>query len=97
MEKGLIVGFVGYLLIFIFATSIPVYVFLKARLVKEICALFSLILSVGLINLHGFVLSSLRSVSHPSLSEFYEVFWIIPPVVVYVSCVYVERKKEEKG
>jgi hypothetical protein len=97
MDKGLLIGLVSYLLIFIFATGMPVYIFIKARLLKELCALFSLILSVVLINLHFFVLSRLQLVSAPFLSEFHEVFWLIPPIVVYFCCFFIQRKKKEQS
>lgn len=92
MDEGLIIGFVGYLLIFLLATGIPVYIFIKAQLLKELCALLSIVLSVGLINLYFFISSKLRLISTIVLNEFHEVFWVIPPIVVYLYCLYLQRR-----
>jgi hypothetical protein len=91
MDKSLLVSYGKYLLIFILATGIPVYIFIKARLLKEVCALFSIIISIALINLNFHFMSGSRSFP-PPLSEFHEILWILPPIIVYVSCSYIHKR-----
>jgi hypothetical protein len=92
MNKSLFVVYTSNLLIFLFSSGIPIYIFVKTRLMKELCALISIGLSIGLINLYFFIGSKMHLASNTSLNEFHEVLWIITPTIVYLCCIYIQRR-----
>ena len=96
MNRGLLIGLIGYIVIFVISCGIPIYLFNKMRLVKIVCVLIAVVLSVGLINVYFLIWSRMGSAFHPLLNEFQEVFWLIPPIIVYLSCSYVQTKRKRQ-
>jgi hypothetical protein len=92
MNQRYFIGFIAYLAIFLFSSAIPIVIFAKTRLQKEVCTLISLGLTVGLINLYFFIGAKMQLPSTAFLNEFHEIFWIIPPFFVYLSCFFIQRK-----
>lgn len=91
MDQNLLIGYITYLLIFFLSTTSPLFIFFKTRLMKEICVLISLVLSIGLINLYFHIGGKMNLGSTAFLGEFYEIFWVIPPIVTYFSCLSLKK------
>ena len=96
MDKGLLVVCSIYLLVFLLSSGVPLYLFLKTRLLGELCALFSAVLSVISINLFFFIGKTLNLPYSPLLRYTYELFWLVPPIFVYCYCLVIRRKKDKK-
>lgn len=93
-----------YLLIFYLpvisvSVLIPVYIFKKTRILKEVTAIIGMVLFIGLLNLFGFLLStfglSIKSSRHSHLSEAYGVLSLIIPMGVYLICWYFDKKRKK--
>lgn len=86
----------SYFVIFLLSTLIPIFIYRKTKWWHIGVSLISLFLTICLINLYFYVGYYFRWPTHPAFHEFHEVFWIIPPIIVYLYCRY-RDKKDMKG
>jgi hypothetical protein len=90
-----------YIIILLVSSSIPVLIVIKFKslLVTVICVFISAALSILMINLL-ILTGPTRVYSENGLfiwSEFHEVFWIFPPIIVIFICsIYFYKKKSAK-
>ena len=86
-----------YLLIFLIASIIPILLFIKFRIYLIACILISLILTILVINIYFH-----SSLPQGKTGEFYEIFWITPPIFVFIVGILYrilssKRRVESKG
>lgn len=70
----------AYLLIFLISSTIPIYAFFKSKVTLPwLCCLISFGLTIVLFNIY-----SVSPLLKGKTGEFYEVFWLIPPIFVWI-------------
>ena len=77
---------------FMISSIVPIYLRVKFRFRIWSCSLISLGLTLLLIN--GFNVLPFLPVGKSKTGEFYEVFWVIPPVFVGAVIFYLSRRKK---
>ncbi len=85
-----------YLAIVAVSIFLPVYIFKRTRMLKEVTAILSMILFIGLFNFWlwlGLDPVSLRQL--PPLNEAHGVLWLIVPIAVYIVCWHSEKKSKK--
>ncbi len=73
----------NYFIIFLIASMLPILLFYKFKINIYVCTLICFILTIIFINISFILLFSKNKAS-----EFYEIFWIIPPVFVFIVCKF---------
>ena len=78
-----------FALMFLISSTIPIYAFIKSKVTAPFfCSLISLGCTV--------LLSFLYSVSplpQGKTGEFYEVFWLMPPIFVLITTIFLSKIK----
>lgn len=100
MERGLysfLLSSLSYLIIFLLSTSVPILIYRKTNWWCVGISFISVLLTILFINIYSHVGYYFRWPIHPAFQEFYEVFWLIPPIVVYFYCRFLERKKNDRN
>ena len=97
MDHGLLIDGLAYLIIFFLATTVSWYIFYKSKLILIFCILINVSITVLLINIYFFIAYKFELPSHKFFNEFYEIFWLLPPLVTYIFCKlkYGDRIKQE--
>jgi len=75
------------------SSIVPIYLHVKFRFRKWSCSLIGLGLTLLLIN--GFNVLPFLPVGKSKTGEFYEVFWVIPPVLCWCIDFYLLKRKED--
>lgn len=84
-----------YALIFIISSTIPIYLFIKSKVTAPLfCSLASLGFTLLLVFIY--VVAPLPK---GKTGELYEVFWLIPPIFVWIVTFSLSKikKKESRG
>ena len=68
-----------FLLIFLIASIIPLFLYIKYKLFLILCLLISLVLTILVMNIYFF-----SPFVQGKTGEFYEVFWPLPPIFVFI-------------
>lgn len=78
-----------FILIFVLSSAIPIYIFKRFNIDSYLCVLISLILAVLLFNLYA-----AAPLPKGKTGEFYEIFWIMPPVFVFLVILFLSKKSK---
>jgi hypothetical protein len=81
-----------YLSMVFFSIFIPIYIFKRTRILKELSAILGMFLFIGLVNTYSILGTRLKLPQHSFFYEAHEVLWVLVPVVIYIICIYMEKK-----
>ena len=90
-RQDMIVELLIFFIIFFFASTISIFIFSKFKLNVYASVIICLVLTILFMNL--FFISPLPK---GKTGEFYEIFWLFPPVFVLVICKILDRRKRAK-
>ena len=93
IDKGFLLESISYFIIFVISTLVPIYIHKKKEWPPYVSSLMSILLTLFLINVFFQIGFYFHWPTHPAFQEFYEVFWLIPPIVVYLYCRYKDKKE----
>jgi len=81
-----------YALIFIIASAIPIYLSIRSKMTTPIlCSLLSLGITLLLVFVYAYF-----PLPKGKTGEFYEIFWLIPPIFVGITVYFLSKTKKKK-
>jgi hypothetical protein len=81
-----------YLSMVFFSIFIPIYIFKRTRILKELSAIWGMFLFIGLVNMYSIFGARLKLPHHSLFYEVHEGLWALVPIVIYIICIHMEKK-----
>lgn len=81
-----------YALMFLISSTIPIYAFIKSKVTAPfLCSLISLGCTVLILFLY-----TVSPLPKGKTGEFYEVFWLMPPIFVLITTIFLSKIKGKR-
>ena len=93
MINGFLFDTLSYSLNLGLSVLIPYLLFKHYKWGKWKCVSFSLIICIIILNFYLFLISELKLPITEFYNEFYEGFWLIPPIITFLIIIYVKKRK----